>query len=196
MKQSCSPVTRPWQLKQAVRALRAGGIIAYPTEGVYGLGCDPENSAAVERLLLLKQRSGNKGLILIASSIDQLEPYLEPLNTSTLKKVNATWPGPVTWILPAKPFTPPYLAREDQTIAARVTAHPVASALCKAANQALVSTSANTSGYRPAHTPLQVRNIFQNNVDYIVHGATGGAGKPTEIRDSRSGKIIRLGSNS
>lgn len=193
MKPGCSPTIRLWQLKQAARILQAGGVIAYPTEGVYGLGCDPGNAVAVDRLLLLKQRPGEKGLILIASCIEQLEPYIEPLDTNVLKKVNATWPGPVTWILPARENISPYLARENNTIAARVTAHPIAAALCTVANQALVSTSANTSGHPPAHTPLQVRNIFKNSVDYIVHGATGGTGKPTEIRDSRSGKIIRPG---
>ena len=193
MKPIGSPAKRRWQLKQAASVIQAGGIIAYPTEGVYGLGCDSENSVTVERLLLLKQRPAKKGLILIASSIEQLEPYIKPLDTPTLKKIKATWPGSVTWILPAYENIPPYLSREDKTIAVRVTAHPVAAALCTVTNQALVSTSANTSGHHPARTPLQVRNIFRNNIDYIVHGATGSTGTPTEIRDSKSGKILRSG---
>ena len=193
MKPTCRPVKRLWQLKQATGALQAGGIIAYPTESVYGLGCDPENSVTVELLLLLKQRPGNKGLILIASSIEQLEPYIKSLDRSTLQKIEATWPGPVTWILPACKNIPPYLSREDNTIAVRVTAHPVAAALCAIADQALVSTSANISGHPPARTALQVRNIFKDKVDYIIHGATGGTGRPTEIRDASSGKILRSG---
>lgn len=193
MKPTCRPIKRLWQLKQATRVLQAGGIIAYPTESVYGLGCDPENSVTVERLLLLKQRPENKGLILIASSIEQLEPYLKPLNRSTLQKIEATWPGPVTWILPARKHLPPYLSREDNTIAVRVTAHPAAAALCTVAHQALVSTSANISGHPSARTPLQVRNIFKDHVDYIIHGDTGGGRRPTEIRDSRSGEVLRVG---
>ena len=193
MRRTSSPEIRRWPLKQAARVIQAGGIIAYPTESIYGLGCDPENSVTVERLLLLKQRPEKKGLILIASRLEQLEPYIKPLDRSTLQKIEVTWPGPVTWILPARKNIPPYLSREDKTIAVRVTAHPVAAALCEIANQALVSTSANTSGHPPACTPLQVRNIFKGNVNYIIHGATGGTGKPTEIRDASSGKILRSG---
>lgn len=178
---------RRWQLKQAIHT---GGIIAYPTESVYGLGCDPNDSETVARLLILKRRPSGKGMILIASCLEQLEPYIQ-LTTNLLKKIKPTWPGPVTWIVPALPNIPPYLARKDNTIAVRVTKHPVAAALCTVMGHALVSTSANISGHLPARTPLQVRNIFHNEIDTIIHGATGNKKNPTEIRDAKTGKIIR-----
>lgn len=191
MKLIGTPAIRPWQLKRAVRTIRLGGIIAYPTEAVYGLGCNPDDSEAVERLLIAKQREWSKGLILIASKLEQLSPYIQPLNSTLLKRIMPTWPGPVTWIVPALPDIPPYLAREDNTIAVRVTGHPVAAALCTALDQALISTSANISNHPAARTPFKVRNIFHNGIDYILHGSTGGKSNPSEIRDAETGKIIR-----
>lgn len=145
---------------------------------------------------MLKQRSWKKGIILIASCLEQLEPYIQ-LNATLLKKIMPTWPGPVTWVLPAREGIPPLLQRElhrkGNTIAVRVTAHPIASAICNKVNHALVSTSANVSDHLPARTPFQVRNIFHDEVDYIVHGATGDTQKPTEIRDARTGRTIRSG---
>jgi L-threonylcarbamoyladenylate synthase len=182
---------RPWQLKQAVRAIRAGAIVAYPTEAVFGLGCDPDNLEAVWRLLALKQRPVEKGLILIAASFDQLVPYVEPLDAGIEKKVLASWPGPVTWLLPARPQVSPLLRGSHRTIAVRVTAHPVARVLCAALGHALVSTSANVAGGRPARDVLAVRRIFGESVDYIVPGKVGSLGRPTEIRDALSDSVVR-----
>jgi L-threonylcarbamoyladenylate synthase len=191
-----TPAIRPWQIKQAALAVDSGGIIAYPTEAVYGLGCNPDNSEAVLRLLTLKQRPWEKGVILIASCIEQLEPYAQ-LNAALLKRITPTWPGPVTWILPAREDIPPLLHKESQgeanTIAVRVTAHPIAAAICDEVGHALVSTSTHVSNHLPARTPFQVRNIFHNEIDYIVHGATGNIKKPTEIRDAKTNRIIRSG---
>jgi L-threonylcarbamoyladenylate synthase len=181
----------PWQLRTAVRTIRDGGIIAYPTEAVYGLGCDPFNADAVLRLLALKQRPMAKGLILIAAGLDQLAPFIEPLTAQDLATVNATWPGPVTWLLPARPETPTWLRGEHDTIAARVTAHPLAAALCRACGQALVSTSANLTGHRPATTTLQLRRQFGHQIDYVLSGSLGGERRPTSIRDLATKKLIR-----
>lgn len=180
-----------WHLKQAARIIRKGGIVAYPTEAVYGLGCDPLNGDAVLRLLELKQRSVHKGLILIAATARQLEPYLAPLSGETWGKIKRTWPGPVTWLLPARPATPWWITGGRDCVAVRVTAHPAAAALCRAAGQALVSTSANVSNHPPADSPLAVRAMFGDQVELILHGATGELAKPTEIRDARTGEIIR-----
>ncbi|WP_455218030.1 L-threonylcarbamoyladenylate synthase [Kaarinaea lacus] len=183
-----------WQLTQATRVIRQGGIIAYPTEAVYGLGCDPYNAEAVMRLLALKRRPAEKGLILIASDISQLAPFMAPLSTGQLEQLGASWPGPVTWLVPARPETPGWLRGSHDTIAVRVTDHPVASALCQTAGHALVSTSANPAGRYPATTPLQVRRYFcqrENQVDYIVHGPLGNQVRPTTIRDLQTGKTVR-----
>lgn len=187
------PVIRPWQLRRAVQALDAGGLIAYPTEAVYGLGCDPLNPAAVQQLLALKQRPMHKGLILIAAGFDQLEPWLAPLPAARRKAVLASWPGPHTWIWPVSETVPVWLRGAHTSLAVRVTAHPLASALCEAFGGPLVSTSANPAGRRPARSPLRVRQYFPRGVDCILHGPCAGAGAPTRIRDARSGTVLRHG---
>jgi L-threonylcarbamoyladenylate synthase len=181
----------PWQLRQAARIIHAGRVIAYPTEAVFGLGCDPLNPEAVQRLLALKQRTVEKGLILIASDLDQLTPFIQPLSESELATVNATWPGPHTWLLPARPDTPQWLRGAHDTIAVRVTAHPIAAALCRACGHALVSTSANPAGYPPAMKALQVQRYFGGQIDYLLNGPLGTETGPTPIRDLTTKKLIR-----
>ena len=181
-----------WPLKQAVRYLKAGGIIAYPTEAVYGIGCDPRNGKAVARLLALKQRPWQKGLILIAADYTQLEPFLEPLTPMLEKQVFAKWPGAVTWLLPAKPEVPYWLRGQSNKLAVRVTAHPQAAALCQYWRAPLVSTSANVSNKPAAKTALKVRQIFAQTLDYIVPGQVGGRQRPSEIRDALTNAVLRV----
>lgn len=183
----------PFHLRHARRIIDAGGIIAYPTEGVYGLGCDPLNPEAVERLLAIKQRDAALGFILIASSREQLSPYLDVLPASVEKNLADTWPGPVTWILPAAPEVPAELTGGRPTIAARVTAHPLVRALCEVCDRALISTSANLSGHPAARSALQVRRRLGDAVDFILSAPLGGRVRPTEIRDAATGRIIRAG---
>jgi L-threonylcarbamoyladenylate synthase len=182
-----------WQLKQAARSLNAGGLIAYPTEAVYGLGCDPLNAQAVMRLLSLKQRDVAKGLILIAADITQLAPYIDVPSVDIQAKLDASWPGPVTWLLTPRPHVPQWLTGAHDRIAVRVTAHPVASALCQAFGGAIVSTSANPSNLSPARNPLTVRRYFDGHINIIVHGSLGSHGKPTIIRDALTDRILRPG---
>ncbi|MBT3505281.1 MAG: threonylcarbamoyl-AMP synthase [Piscirickettsiaceae bacterium] len=179
-----------WSIRQAVKTLRSGGVIAYPTEAVFGLGCDPWDEAAVNRILDIKQRPWHKGLILIASDFNQLADFIEPLSPETLQQIEATWPGPVTWLLPAKDTTPDYLTGEHATIAVRITAHPIAHELCKAAGHALVSTSANIAGMPPAKNHRQVRWQLPE-VNAIVTGHCGEATQPSQIRDAQTGTILR-----
>lgn len=180
-----------WHLRRAVRILRAGGIVAYPTEAVYGLGCDPFNEQAVLRLLSIKGRAIDKGLILIAASHEQLKPLLLPQSAETMAPVLASWPGPSTWILPADARVPVWLTGASDAIAVRVTAHPLAASLCKHFGAPLVSTSANASGRPPARTALRVRRAIGPCVDYLLSGPTGGAALPSEIRDARDGRLLR-----
>lgn len=182
---------QPWKLREAARAIHGGGIIAYPTEAVYGLGCDPLDSAAVELLLELKSRPVNKGLILIASDFDQLSPFVDRLDAARMQPVLDSWPGPNTWILPAAANLPYWLTGSHATLAVRVTDHPVAAALCRSCGTPLVSTSANPSGFRPARTTLSVRRFFPKGVDLIVNGPLGAMDRPTRIRDAISGRTIR-----
>ena len=180
-----------WHIRQAAHALRHGGIIAYPTEAVYGLGCDPLNAPAVLRLLALKNRPVEKGLILIASDFQQLAPFVRAPEPEMMRRISATWPGAVTWLLPALVTTPAWLRGAHDTLAVRVTAHPQAAALCRAFGGALVSTSANPAGRPPARHPLRVRHYFSGSLDCILSGAVYSHTKPTEIRDAVTGKVIR-----
>lgn len=164
--------------------------MAYPTEAVYGLGCDPLNRAAVEGLLAIKQRPVEKGLILIASRFGQLSPFLEPQPPELQQQLDASWPGPVTWLVPANPATPHWLRGKHHSLAVRVTAHPLAAALCEAFGGAIVSTSANPAGRPPARSALQAR-LRCPGVDLIVQGSTGRLARPTPIRDLISGKVLR-----
>lgn len=178
-------------VRQAARALQQGGVIAYPTEAVYGLGCDPLNDTAVYRLLALKQRSPRHGLILVAAEHEQLLDYLEPPDARVMARVLASWPGPQTWVLPAAAHCPPWLTGEHDSIAVRVSDHPLVRKLCETAGMAIVSTSANRRGHPPARTALGCRMRFGPQLDLVVPGPTGGLIRPTAIRDAISGDLIR-----
>jgi L-threonylcarbamoyladenylate synthase len=166
-------------------------VIAYPTETVFGLGCNPFNPVAVLRLLDLKQRNIEQGLILIASDFAQLEPLLMPLSAAVRNRILKTWPGPVTWTLPCLPTTPSWLRGNHRSLAVRLTSHPLARSLCESWNGPLVSTSANHHGKRPATSALGVRLAFDAELDYILHGKVTGTGKPSEIRDGITGRVLR-----
>jgi len=178
-------------LSAAVLALRQGGVIAYPTEAVWGLGCDPANEAAVYRLLALKQREVAKGLILAAAEVGQIEHLLKGLDATQRERVLASWPGPVTWVLPVGPDFWPWVRGEHLSVAVRVSAHAGVRALCRAFGGALVSTSANLARAEPARDEAEVRQQFGDGLAAILPGALGGDLKPSEIRDARSGAILR-----
>ncbi len=165
--------------------------MAYPTEAVYGLGCLPENAAGVERILKLKQRDPGMGFILVASDFEQLAEYIAPLSTSELKKLHMSWPGPVTWVVPATDSVPKWLTGGRDTIAVRVSAAPPVVSLCDACGSALVSTSANVSGRPATRTALATRRRFGLDIDFIVPGQVGSEAAPTEIRDLATGKTLR-----
>lgn len=181
-----------WHIREAVRQVAAGGVIAYPTETVYGLGCDPLNGAAVLRLLELKRRNPEQGVILIASELRQLEPLLLPVTPAARKRLVRTGSEPVTWILPCPEAVPHWLRGTHTTLAVRITTHPMARALCDYWDGPLVSSSANRHGEHPATTALAVRMIFANSLDYILHGVCG-SGRPSALRDGVSGVLLRKG---
>ncbi|NNF15596.1 MAG: threonylcarbamoyl-AMP synthase [Gammaproteobacteria bacterium] len=176
----------------AVNTLRSGGIIAYPTESVFGLGCDPFNSAALDRLLELKQRPAQAGLILIAGSFDQAMRYIRRSRSLSWKKIQASWPGPTTWVVPAANVHP-MVTGGRRTVAMRVPDHPVCQALCNTFGGAIVSTSANITGRKPITTPLQLRKTFGQELDGIVNGALGGQQRPSQIIDAETNNILRAG---
>ncbi len=188
--------TCPFRIQRAVHILREGGLIAYPTEGVWGLGCDPHNAAAVQTLLQLKQRPVEKGLILVAASMGQFEPYLCNLTRQQQDTLKKSWPGPNTWLVPANKHVPLWISGGQPTIALRVSAHPIIQALCTQFGGAIVSTSANPAGKKPAQTLFNVQRYFahsrlQGARVTVVPGLLGDNDKPTTIQDLVTGKIIR-----
>ena len=179
------------QIDQAVITLSQGGLIVYPTEAVYGLGCDPYNEQAVSRLCALKARPLSKGLILIVASWEQLIPWIEPVATRIQHKVTHCQET-VTWIFPAAPTTPHWLTgAHGAEIAIRITQHPIAQALCQRWQGALVSTSANRSGEPAIRDGKQLRTTFTNQVDYFIEAGLGNNPQPSQIRHALSDKIIR-----
>ena len=181
-----------WHLKQAVRAIRGGGIVAYPTEAVWGVGCDPFDRAAVHRLLRLKQRPEHKGLILVAASMVQLQPLLDSLSDAQLAQLKLSWPGPNTWLIPDPDnLIPSWVKGQHDSVAIRVTDHPQTAALCRSFGGLLVSTSANLAGQPPALSATDIRHAFGYQIDYLLPGALGGRDQPSVIRDLRSGNVLR-----
>ncbi|GHD97769.1 threonylcarbamoyl-AMP synthase [Pseudocitrobacter faecalis] len=181
-------------VQRAVITLKNKEVIAYPTEAVFGVGCDPDSEIAVHRLLELKQRPVEKGLILIAASFEQLEPYIDDtaLTTAQREAVFACWPGPVTFVFPAKATTPAWLTGRFDSLAVRVTDHPVVIELCNAYGKPLVSTSANLTGQPPCRTTEEVRQQFGDAFP-VVDALTGGRLNPSEIRDALTGELFRQG---
>ena len=173
------------------QTIQSGGIIAYPTEAVYGLGCDPFNQDAVIKLLQLKKRSVEQGLILIASSWQQIKNLYIELPSPALQRIKPTWPGPVTWLLPASQEVPAWITGKHSRVAIRITAHPVAKSICDVVDQPLVSSSANVSGESALRDAVTVKEKFAHAIDFIVPGNVGNLMQPTIIRDAITGKLIR-----
>lgn len=177
-------------VETAARIILSGGVIAYPTEGVYGLGCLPDNAAAVERIIAIKQRRSDAGLILIAGNLAQLEPWIAP-TAAEQERLSQHFDWPVTWVVTADPHTPGWLTGGRGTIAVRISNHPLVRQLCAATGSALVSTSANRSGRPAARSALQARRYLGAQLDRVLVGPLGTAVGPSEIRVALSDQVLR-----
>lgn len=193
-----------WQLTKALSALDNGEVIAYPTEGVWGLGCDPFNADAVNRLLAIKNRSMDKGLILVAANLDQISPLLHSLSDEQRSRLNesvsensssrlALHPAsrPTTWLIPSHDLIPSWITGAHSTVAVRISKHPTVAALCQAYGGMIVSTSANPSKQRPALTQLTARHYFAKQINVYLSGKVNCAGEASEIRDLVTGDVLR-----
>ncbi|WP_261843033.1 Sua5/YciO/YrdC/YwlC family protein [Aliamphritea ceti] len=181
-----------WHLRQAARAMHHGGVIAYPTEAVWGLGCDPYNLTAVQHLLAMKRRPMHKGLILVASDTQQIEVLLASLTDTQREKVLATWPGPVTWVLPDPAgVIPSWIKGDHSSVAVRVSAHLGVKALCETFGSFVVSTSANYASQEPARDKLKVNINFKCELAYVLPGELGSMAQPTQIRSLETDMLLR-----
>jgi L-threonylcarbamoyladenylate synthase len=181
------------ELDAAAALLRDGGVLAYPTEAVFGLGCDPHDRAAFERVFALKQRPATQGVLLIAADFAQVERYIDlaAVPGDVLRQVRDSWPGPYTWVFPRSAAVPDWVAGVHAGVALRVTAHAPAAALCRAFGGALVSTSANPHGQPPARAAQTVADYFGDALDGLLDAPLGGQTSPTMIRDALTGAMIR-----
>jgi len=173
----------------AAEVLRGGGVIAYPTEGVFGLGCLPNELAAVQRILDIKQRDPSKGLILIAACSSQLDDWINLPGEAGLPDPDPD--TPVTWIVPAADRVTPAVRGDNTGIAVRITTNPVAQAICRSAQSPVVSTSANLSGQNVAEDQASLHRQFGCLVDYVVPGDCGPSSGPSEIRIMATGEVLR-----
>ncbi len=184
-------MTNTISIPAAKKLIQNGGVIAYPTEAVYGLGCDPLQNDAVTRIRHLKERQDAQGFIVIASQWQQVANWVTDIPKPQLDEILQSWPGHVTWIFPASSHAPDSCIAADHTIAIRVSAHPLVIELCDALGHALVSTSANPHGLAPARSSHEVDEYFHDQIDGILDGQLAGQAKPSQIRDALSGRILR-----
>ncbi|ORU92671.1 MAG: tRNA threonylcarbamoyladenosine biosynthesis protein RimN [Cycloclasticus sp. symbiont of Bathymodiolus heckerae] len=180
-----------WQKRRFVETLHQGGLVAYPTEAVFGLGCDPFNVDAVSKLLALKSRSLSKGLILITADFSQVSSYIKALPESVMSKIHDVNQEPTTWLLPAKESVPKWLTGDHETLGIRFIQHGLAKELCTLAGMPLVSTSANISGCEPVRTACHARLKFHSKGVHIINGCVGGAQNPSRIINPLLNKQIR-----
>jgi len=181
-----------FKIRQAVRVIRAGGVIAYPTEAMFGLGCDPAVPKAVQDICEIKARPIAAGLILIGHALEQFEGWID-IGAAEQQRLQEPSDHPVTWVVPAGRRTGAWITGGRTSVAVRITSHPLAAELCRAAGTPLVSTSANRHGRPPARTALVARLLFRDAVDLVVPGEIGRFTKPSEIRDVRTGAVLRAG---
>ncbi|QEI13793.1 L-threonylcarbamoyladenylate synthase [Cellvibrio japonicus] len=179
------------RVNYAANMMRQGGVIAYPTEAVWGLGCNPFDEDAVADLLALKQRPVEKGVILIAANLQQIEPFIDHLDDLQRQRLKNTWPGPVTWLVPNNGLAPHWITGAFPSVALRVTDHPVAAGLCRAFGGPVVSTSCNPAGKPPARNIHEVRRYFGGQLDAVSSGLAGRRTNPSEIRDLLTGQVVR-----
>jgi L-threonylcarbamoyladenylate synthase len=177
----------------ALTCLNEGEVIVYPTEAVFGLGCDPDNQHAVEKLLAIKQRPVEKGLILIADNYGQLLKYVDDAKVPMDKRADifSSWPAAITWVMPAAKSTPKWLTGQFDTIAVRVTNHPTVKRLCQEFGKPLVSTSANLTGQETVISIEQAKEQFAGQVGFYVDEPLGGNTQPSTIKDAMTGKVFR-----
>lgn len=176
-------------IKRAADILLGGGVIAYPTEGVFGLGCMPDDPEAIARLLAIKARDPAKGLILITSSPDLLVDYVAAGVVERLPNPDPA--HPITWVAAAGPATTPLVRGAHAGIAVRISTNPVARQICDAVQSPIISTSANLSGRPVVRNRMQLVRQFRCRVDFIVPGDCGPASGPSEIRTLDEGRVLR-----
>ncbi len=180
-----------WPIFQASQILQSSGVIAYPTETVWGIGCDPRQPSALRRVINLKKRDAQKGLILIAGDIKQFDFLLHDLPIEQKVKLENSWPGAVTWLVPHHNRVHPLVHGQFSTVAIRVSNHRIVKELCAQFNGPIVSTSANLAGQSTIQNAIQAMKFLGHDLDFILQGPLGDTSAPSRIIDLQTGHIIR-----
>ncbi len=180
----------PWALNRFSQEVSLGAIFGYPTDTIWGFGCHPLIAPSVTRILQIKQRSPDKGLILLSSRLEYCAAYLDA-EPEQLKPIRAPADRPTTWLVPASEFCPPWIRGNFTSVAIRITDHPLLQILCDRLEAPIVSTSANRAGRAPVRNALQMRKQFGQELDYIVTGFTAGSGQASEIKHLDTGITVR-----
>jgi L-threonylcarbamoyladenylate synthase len=173
--------------QKMMEALQQGGIVAYPCEGVFGLGCDPFSREAVEKLNKIKQRPLNKGFILIVANWDQVAPYVDIDLSGYDKKLNES--EHTTWVMPANSKAPAWITYHGR-LACRIIKHPDIWPVCQAFGP-IVSTSANKRGQLPARDAKTVEMLFAKALDFVFPSEVGSYGAASKIIDIQTQKVLR-----
>jgi len=181
----------PWALNRFVHAVSRGAIFGYPTDTVWGLGCHPLIASSASRILQIKNRSPDKGLILLSSRIEYCSAYLG-VETDELELIRLPGEHPTTWLVTASEYCPPWIHGIYPTVGIRITSHPLIQSICDGLQGPIVSTSANRSGKATARTSFQMRKQFGSELDFIVNGFATGSHQPSEIKSLISGTILRI----
>ncbi len=180
-----------WPIYQASQILHSSGVIAYPTETVWGIGCDPQQPSALSRVIELKNRDAKKGLILIAGKIEQFDFLLHDLPQEQYIKLQNSWPGAVTWLVPHNNRVHPLIHGQFSTVAIRVSSHKMVEQLCEEFGGPIVSTSANLAGQSTIKNAIQAHKFLGHDLDFILQGSLGNVSNPSRIIDLKSGRILR-----
>ncbi len=181
----------PEEYEDISNAIVKGKIVAYPTESVFGIGCDPENEKSINKIIEIKNRSKQKGLIIIADEVKKLSKFIHKDYLDLFIKKSDIESKPTTWIVPSSKHVLNLVKGEDSSVALRITQHPIASRICKYSNKAIISTSANISSKTPAKNSNEILMQFGEEIDIIVDGRVGDSIKPTQIVDLITNKVIR-----
>lgn len=169
-------------VRHAIEVLRQGGVVAFPTDTLYGLAADPRSVEAVERLFAIKGRDAGHAVPLIAASGEQAS-QAAVFDDRATRVASAFWPGPLSIVLPAREGIRAEILGAGRSVAVRVPAHPVARALCEAFGFCVTATSANISGQPPTASPQVVANTLGALVDYVLDDGESPGGRPSTIVD-------------
>lgn len=183
----------PWALNRLIHAVSRGAVFGYPTDTIWGFGCHPLIANSVSRILQIKNRAPDKGLILLSSRLEYCAAYLA-VDMEQLESIRLPCAQPTSWLVPASAFCPPWIRGNFPTVAIRITDHPLLQVLCDRLEAPMVSTSANRAGRATVRNSLQLRKQFGDELDFIVTGFAPGSGRPSEIKSLSSGITVRSSS--